>query len=94
MVGGIFSISNLPESIHPVLSEGLEGGDWRVGSRKRDQEKERKMLPGRVRVAHASLFLLFLSFLNLGTRRNLALRLRLVKSVRFPCETRDKIQNR
>ncbi len=39
-----------------------------------------KVIPGMLRAAHVSLFLLFLSFLNLGTRRNLALRLRLEKS--------------
>lgn len=45
---------------------------------------ERVKLPGRDRVAHVSLFLLFLSFLNFGTRRNFALRLRFEKSVRVP----------
>lgn len=44
-----------------------------------------KVIPGMLRAAHASLFLLFLSFLNLGTRRNLALRLRLEKSDSWPC---------
>lgn len=42
-------------------------------------------VPGMLRAAHVSLFLLFLSFLNLGTRRNFALRLRLEKSDSWPC---------
>lgn len=45
------------------------------------------MLPGRENVAHVSLFLLFFSFLNFGTRRNLAPRLRFEKSVSGPLET-------
>lgn len=43
------------------------------------------VIPGMLRAAHVSLFLLFLSFLNLGTRRNFALRLRLEKSDSWPC---------
>lgn len=44
-----------------------------------------QVIPGMLRAAHVSLFLLFLSFLNLGTRRNLALRPRLEKSDSWPC---------
>lgn len=40
--------------------------------------------PGRDNVPHVSLFLLFLSFLNFGTRQNFALRPRFEKSVRGP----------
>lgn len=55
---------------------------------------KRRNSPGRDRVAHVSLFLLFLSFLNFGTRRNLALRLRLEKSNREPWRQRDRNSQR
>ena len=50
----------------------------------RETERERAHPPGSERVAQVSLFLLFLSFLNFGTRRNFALRLRFEKSVKGP----------
>lgn len=56
---------------------------------KRETE-EQSFSPGRDKVAHASLFLLFLSFLNFGTRRNFATRLRFEKSVRGPCLQTDR----
>lgn len=45
-----------------------------------DQGKGRGQVPGAPRLQRAALFLLFFSFLNLVTRRNLPLRLRLERS--------------
>jgi len=54
---------------------------------------QRRSSPGSDRVVQLSLFLLFLSFLNFGTRRNLALRLRFEKSVRGPWGQSDRINS-